>query len=360
MYSFLPDGNRSSWVILIHVAFWITYSSVIFIANFVADTTVTVEYTLMSMLPYLLVFYFSIFWINRYIKMGPILSMATFLLTFIILTGLSYYYIYGFLPELGMFIYKDEQFREFFKYALLGYMQFYAYALMYFIAREVFRKQNSLRLLQKEKFEKEIENARLKEKELKAQHEKLEMEYAFLKAQVNPHFLHNTLNMLYSQAMNYSDVLAANISKLSNMMRYSFENLEAGHDLVSIQKEVKNLQRLIEINDVRHDNEATVKLVVNGQMENQLIPPLSLITIVENAFKYGDLSSPLHIDLSLQKTGIYFLCRNRVRQKNGYTSSHKIGLTNLRKRLELILPGKYILDNQEVEDYFITELKINA
>src|SRR5690606_8010228 len=113
------------------------------------------------------------------------------------------------------------QIREFIKYAVLGYIQYYAYAVLYFAISNFIKKEREYRKVQEEKFYKERENARLKEQELNTQKEKLQAEYAFLRAQVNPHFLHNTLNTLYSQALEHSDILASNISKLSNMMRYS-------------------------------------------------------------------------------------------------------------------------------------------
>lgn len=363
MYSFLPGGNRRFWVVTTHMALWVAYTSFIYIANKLSDKNVTVLYTITSMLPYVLVVYISIYWLNRYRQIGPVLGTLTFIGTFVVLTGLSYYYIYHFLPGTGMLVYNNEQFREFFKYALLGYLQYYSYALLYFVIKVFFKKERSLRLLQEEKFIKEIENAKLKETELQAQQEKLRMEYAFLKAQVNPHFLHNTLNMLYEEASNYSEVLAANISRLSNMMRYSFENLDAGNDLVSIQKEMKNLERLIEIHDNRHQKEDMVKLEIKGAMENQLVPPLSLITILENAFKYGDLSdiaNPLLVRLSLQPGFIHFYCRNKIRQRSDYNSSHKTGLANLRRRLEVILPGRYLLQDTRQEQFYITELTIKS
>ena len=88
--------------------------------------------------------------------------------------------------------------------------------------------------MQEEKLLNELENSKLKQQELKSQKDKLLLEYAFLRSQVNPHFLHNTLNVLFSQALEHSEELADNISKLSRIMRYSLESVEYESDKVFV------------------------------------------------------------------------------------------------------------------------------
>ncbi len=363
MYSFLPEGNRRMWILATHTSGWIAFMSYMFIANKLTSPDINAAYTLLSVIPYLMVFYANIFWLERYRKLRLLYSVLSFILTFFALSLLAYLYLYYLLPYWNIRLFKTGQLREFVKYALLGYIQFYAFALLYFVAKEFIRKARNLRTIEREKYEKELENAGLKEQELKGAQEKLKMEYAFLKAQVNPHFLHNTLNTLYSQALTFSNDLAGNIAKLSKMMRYSFETIEEGSDLVPVLREYKNLQRLIEINDIRFEGQEKVSLRVEGDMNGHWLPPLSLITIAENAFKYGDLADPdfpLRLSLSIKPGLLHFTCINKVSLKHQHDTSHRLGLDNLQKRLELLFPGTYRLTNRREQDLFIAELIIKS
>ena len=363
MYSFLPAGNKRFWVIALHAAVWIVYFGFLYTANKLANPAIKVGHSILFMIPYCLVFYVSVFWLKRYKRMGVAMSILSFIGTFFILGAVAYAYMYKALPSANIHLYETDAFKEFLKYAVLGYAQYYSYALLYFVVNGSFKKERALRALQEEKYIRELENSKLKQNELSAQKEKLQIEYAFLRAQVNPHFLHNALNTLYCQAQEYSDILASNIVKLSNMMRYSFENIEQETDLVNIEKEVQNLNRLIEINSVRFDNEELVDFRIEGEMENQLLPPLSLITIVENAFKYGDLTDaeyPLIIRLRLEPGYIYFSCKNKKQGKAQSDTSNNIGITNLRKRLEVLFENNYTINSISENDFFTLELTIKT
>lgn len=363
MFSFLPGGNKRFWIIAIHVATWIVYIGFLYIANKLANPSVKLSYAILSMIPYCVVFYVSLFWLMRYKKMGACLSIVSFFGTFLILGVIAYAYMYMALPSANIQLYYSGEFRDFVKYAVLGYVQYYSYALLYYVIHESFNREKTLRLLQQEKYIRELENARLKENELTAQKEKLQVEYAFLRAQVNPHFLYNTLNTLYSQAQEYSEILASNIAKLSNMLLYSFENIEYENDLVAIEKELKNLNRLIEINAVRFDSQELVDFRIEGELNSQLLPPLSLITIVENAFKYGDLTDPDYpviIRLYLEPNKICFFCKNKMNGKKDVENSHNIGISNLKKRLDVFFEKKYYLHTITENEFYILELTINT
>ncbi|WP_419802291.1 sensor histidine kinase [Mucilaginibacter sp.] len=235
--------------------------------------------------------------------------------------------------------------------------------------KNLLKNERELRDLQEEKFvleqqkkQHELQNAFLTQQELKSQQEKLQFEYAFLRAQINPHFLHNTLNVLYSQALNYSDELAENILKLSHMMRYALESLEHENGKVSIQKELSHLQTLIDINYLRFGNSKAVEYTLEGEMADQMLLPLSIISIVENAFKYGDLKdleNPLQIKIELQPGHIYFFCRNKKRKNNIELTSHHIGITNLSKRLDVFFKDKYEIKAINEDEFYTFELTIN-
>lgn len=363
MYSFLPTGNKSFWVVALHAAVWVVYFGFLYTANKLANPSIKIGYSILFMIPYCLVFYVSVFWLKRYKRMGVALSILSFIGTFFILGAIAYAYMYKALPSANIQLYETDAFQEFLKYAVLGYIQYYSYALLFYVVTGSFKKERALRALQEEKYIHELENSKLRQNELSAQKEKLQIEYAFLRAQVNPHFLHNALNTLYSQAGEYSEKLASNISKLSNMMRYSFESIESESDLVNIEKEVRNLYRLIEINAVRFGSEELVDFQIEGEMENQLLPPLSLITIVENAFKYGDLTDanyPLVIRLYLQHNSIYFSCRNKRQEKADKDTSNNIGIANLTKRLDVLFEDKYTINSIVESEFYTFELTIKT
>ena len=277
-------------------------------------------------------------------------------------------YIYVLLPLLGVTLYSTTEVNYFFQEATLGYVKYFAFAMLYFYIQQYFKKEKQIYLLQeeklhleKQKIQNELENAILKQQELKSQQEKLQYEYAFLRAQINPHFLHNTLNVLFSQALDVSQELADNVLKLSSIMRYSLENLEHVNGKVSVQKELEQLQTLIEINNLRFGNTKTIMYKVEGEISGQTVPPLSLITIVENAFKYGDLKdikNPLEIKVILSPGEIYFYCKNKKRKNRVQFSSLNIGITNLSKRLDISFKDKYTMKAEDEIDFYIFELTI--
>lgn len=342
-------------ILLRHLLAWIGYAIFLYTANLLTRPTTKVFEVIVFIIPYCLTFYVSVFCLGLYKKWGVVWSIASFFIVFICMASIAYIYIYWFLPNEGVVLFKSKEFKVFFHNAILGYVQYFAYAVLFFYYREAINKEQELRELEKEKLQKILENATLKQQELKAQSEKLQYEYAFLRAQINPHFLHNTLNVLFSQAMDYSQELADNILKLSRIMRYSLESLEYESGKVSIQKELEHLQTLLEINNIRFGDSKTIEYSVEGQVSGQMLPPLSIMTIVENAFKYGDLKDPLNpmqIKIVLQPDEIYFYCRNKKKKNNILLSSTNIGIANLSKRLDVTFKGMYEMRaNDEVEFY---------
>jgi len=353
---------------MLHITAWLAYSIFIFIANLLTKPSTSITSVLFYMAPYCVTFYLSVYCLGLYKKKGIIWSVASFFVVFIVMSSIGYIYIYILLPLVGVIVFSTTAFKPFLKDILLGYVRFFSFALLYFYIQESFSKGRSVSILQQEKsrleqqkIQRELENAVLKQQELKAQQEKLQFEYAFLRSQINPHFLHNTLNMLFSQALNYSPELADNILKLSNIMRYSLESLQHESGKVSIQRELEHLQTLIEIHNLRFGNTSTIQYNVTGAINGQTIPPLSLITIVENAFKYGDIRDaehPLLIDVVLKPGEINFYCKNKKKKNNIQPSSHNIGITNLSKRLDAAFKDKYKLKATDEADFYIFELTV--
>jgi len=192
----------------------------------------------------------------------------------------------------------------------------------------------------------------------------LDTEVKFLKSQVNPHFLFNTLNNLFSMAHKKGkNDMTDGISKLSGMMRYMI--YESNEEKVPLKKEIEYLEDCILLNKLRYaDNEATVKFDHPSKTDGVVVAPMLFISFVENAFKHGvaiGKRSRIDIALSVSDDELVFTCVNdnhthvkRMDDENG-----GIGLDNVKRRLELVYPGKHILQINNSDNQYRVELKIN-
>ena len=192
--------------------------------------------------------------------------------------------------------------------------------------------------------------------------EKLNAELSFLKAQINPHFLFNTLNNIYYLASNHSDQTAAAVMKLSSIMRYVLT--EAKNDLVSLEKEIQFISHYIELQKMRLTDKSSVNFTNQGDPENRQIAPLLFLPFVENAFKYGVSTreiSPIHILLEITGNLIYFKVVNSKQIKTSLkrVENTGIGISNTRRRLDLLYPGKHTLTINDEASSFTVHLNIH-
>jgi two-component system, LytTR family, sensor kinase len=188
-------------------------------------------------------------------------------------------------------------------------------------------------------------------------------EIKFLKSQINPHFLFNTLNNLFSMAQKKgNDELADGISKLSGMMRYMI--YESNADTVPLPREIEYLQNSIQLNKLRFaDAEVKVNFQYPERMEGIVIAPMLFIPFVENAFKHGvqiEGESLIDISIKLVNKQIIFRCQNPVRHTRKMDEdTGGIGLENVRRRLELVYPHQHQLTIKNDEECYLVELKIS-
>lgn len=185
-----------------------------------------------------------------------------------------------------------------------------------------------------------------------------ESELKLLKSQVNPHFLFNTLNNIYST--NLEDPEKANeiILELSDLLRYQLESHK--EPFSTMEKEIKNIENYIHLEKIRV-LDCTVNLTKEGNFKEAKILPLLLLPFVENAFKYGTGIEPGVIDFNFSlnnKKEFRFYAKNKITQKKGKVHSGGIGLENVKKRLEIMYYNKYDLDIKNEEGYFIVDLKM--
>lgn len=200
----------------------------------------------------------------------------------------------------------------------------------------------------------------IEKKKQQIEHEKLATELSFLKSQINPHFLFNTLNNIYSLALVKSDATAGAVLKLSSIMRYVLN--ETKHNTVPLEKEVQFIKDYIELQKARLTDKVTIQFLVEGKTEQKHIAPLILIPFVENAFKYGistKETSVISFKLQADDNMIDFTCVNNIiandKEQNEQTG---IGLKNTKRRLELLYPEKHSLTVSKENNLFIVHLTL--
>jgi two-component system, LytTR family, sensor kinase len=190
------------------------------------------------------------------------------------------------------------------------------------------------------------------------ENQRLIAELAFLKSQINPHFLFNSLNSIYSLAYQKSDTTPEAILKLSEIMRYML--YESNDTKVDLAKELQYLQNYIDLQKIRFGNKAFVDFRITGEVGAQKIVPLLLIAFIENAFKHGvanDPNMPIRLMINLDGTNLYFYMENK-KHMNNRDIEGGVGLNNVQRRLELLYPGKYKLDIQDKPDIYTCELSL--
>ncbi len=190
------------------------------------------------------------------------------------------------------------------------------------------------------------------------ENQRLSAELAFLKSQINPHFLFNSLNSIYSLAYQKSDTTPEAILKLSEIMRYML--YESNDNKVDLEKELLYLQNYIDLQKIRFGNKAFVDFKITGEVGSQKIVPLLLIAFIENAFKHGvanDASAPIRLRINLDGTKLHFFMENKKHTLNK-DNEGGIGLNNVKRRLDLLYPGKYTLTIQDKPDTYTCELSL--
>lgn len=193
------------------------------------------------------------------------------------------------------------------------------------------------------------------------EHEKLIAELNFLKAQINPHFLFNTLNNLYYLAYSKSDNTTEVIDKLSKMMRYMI--YDSNHPKVLLTKEIEYMQNYVSLERLRLNSEIPIEFEVKGNLDDRKIAPLIFITFLENAFKHGvsNAKEDCWVKVLVEVNGkecVYTVENSKIQGRKEEGKSG-IGLSNIKRRLELSYPGNHELQVKDLEDRYLVQLKLN-
>lgn len=223
----------------------------------------------------------------------------------------------------------------------------------YYYLMHYLKERKNTQVAEKEKLLMIIENQNIHAELIKSQ-------YAHLKAQINPHFLFNTLSFIYSNTRKIVPEAAEAIMALSEMMRYALQD-DSEIIFTHLTQEIEQVQNLIRLHQIKSENRLNIVLKCDEDLEEVQIIPLILVTLVENVFKHGDLlkeDNPAIISICSDSTTLIIETWNVINTKVVATSHH-IGLDNTRKRLNMIYGNKASLEvNQGMDNYFNVLLRI--
>lgn len=201
------------------------------------------------------------------------------------------------------------------------------------------------------------------EKELlEKEKQKSEVELKALKAQINPHFFFNTLNNIYSMALDKDERLPNTILQLSNLMRYFL--YESRDNFIPLKKELDVVDNYIALQKLRSGPHLNMEISKSGAVDGQQIAPLLLITFLENAFKHGakgDSIDPfIKLIIVIEKNKLRFSVANSKGMIDDIRTTVQagLGLVNVKRQLELLYPGKHSLEVKDMRSSFAIELQL--
>lgn len=200
---------------------------------------------------------------------------------------------------------------------------------------------------------------RSEQRVLQAEADKANAELSFLKAQVNPHFLFNTLNNIYSLAVTKSEHTAESIMKLSNIMRYVTD--DARENIVSLSKEIDCIKDYVDLQKLRLGNNTEVIFEIAGDISQKQIAPLLFMSFVENAFKYGISNhepSVIAIRLAAAEKAIHFETVNKIFESKKTMERTGVGQANALKRLDRLYQHKHSVDINTANGFYTVQLTL--
>jgi two-component system, LytTR family, sensor kinase len=252
---------------------------------------------------------------------------------------------------------------------LFFYNNYMLLSLGFFFAERFVLREQSLRKFEKEQaieaqkqLELENTNIRLSQEKVVLQKGMLKSENEFLRAQINPHFLFNSLNTLYAASLGTQPIVADGILTLAQIMRYSLNQYNENEGLASLEQEIDHIQNVIKLNQIRFENRLQCSFQVVGDTKNKFIIPMVFVTLVENVFKHGNLirsnkPATIHCEVDEAEQKIRFSTKNLI--KTGQTlPSNGIGTSNSIRRLETVYQTNFNYQQKAVRNMYIVHVDI--
>lgn len=206
-----------------------------------------------------------------------------------------------------------------------------------------------------------LDYGKLQQRMAETAREKAEAELNFLKSQINPHFLFNSLNSVYFLINKENTEARQALHKFSDMLRYQL--YEANGEKIPIEKEIRYLEDYMDLQKLRKDEQYTVSFTRSPEIKGFVIEPLLLIPFVENAFKHISHHSNemnfVKVDMNFLNDSFVFCVENSREQQPVTDRQGGIGLSNVKRRLELLYPGKHDLSVTKTEKTFVIKLNLH-
>lgn len=340
----MKEYSSQTLQIALHIIFWvITTALFIVVTGSFYDTHTAVLRTLANISHLAILFYFnSLYLVNRFLEKKKYLEYGIYAFIF-------------FMVILEMRVRCNSFFPDNFYEPFIA-NNYRAYIFTFFTSLGVFSFSVLYQVL--------VNRAAAERKTMETINSFNEAQLQFLKAQINPHFLFNTLNNIYALAIAKSDETPDMILKLSELLRYVIYKGE--EKFVSLENEIAHIYKFIDLFQMRSEEKLDIKFVVEGKTEGIDIEPMILIPLVENCFKHCDFdinpNAFIDIHLKIENGQISFKTINSKNDQNAQKDKvGGVGLLNIQKRLELNYANKYELKTQNLEKAFevILILKIN-
>lgn len=346
-----------------HLAAWTVYCVIIFlldVINLGEKFNIVRELVVIALEVWIFYSFLGALKLAAFMKRYTALSAGLFLALSFLVTLYGNYLRAQVAARYGYTLFNHP--KEWITDTVIWYIHFSVYALGYYYFRRSIRNMKEIKDLAFRKLLVEKEKLELANANVRLQQELLQSENNFLRAQINPHFLYNCLNLFYSETFREQPRVAEAIMMLSQIMRYSITDFSASGGMALLEDEVEHIQRVIMLNRFRFSDALQVEFEVKGDVRDKKIVPMVLITLVENIFKHGDLqdaTQPATITCTVEaeQQRVYFVTGNRTDQTRT-TYSSGLGIANIRQRLKLLYPDDFYLLIEDTEEYFRTELSV--
>jgi two-component system LytT family sensor kinase len=341
-------------LILMHAAAWLVYITYeLAMLYFSTGSRHSLLISYLNFTVYIFLFYaFALFLLPLLFKHKRYL---TFLFSFVLVLALYISIRYWFVHKLfaqGL-NYHFVSLKTFLAESVWRGGYFIMLSTGYWVAANLIEAEREMRILEEQR-------ARSEREAIEAENNLKQAQLQYLRNQINPHFLFNTLNFFYGQVLPVSPATADGILHLADIMRYALKDKERNAKSL-LEEEVEHIRNFIQLYRLRFGERLQVNLAISGDINFRMILPLVLITFVENSFKYGDLFDPGHpvcIRLQVDEQGLYFYIHNKKKVGPLEFSSSGIGIQNTRRRLDLVYPNQYALDIQDEARFYTSTLKI--
>jgi two-component system, LytTR family, sensor kinase len=317
----------------------------------------------------LFIIYISTFYTSTFVFYPLFLRRKKFVALFLSITSLTIVSVlYRFVIEFHVLPYfnipvwgeKKLNFTLYFAENFWQITTYLVYGLAYWYGYEKYRIESKKRKLEERR---RFNESKMREQERQIytlENQLKESQMSYLRSQINPHFLYNSLNFFYSKVYSHSKEAADGILLLVEIFKYALDE-NNGTEKVALEKEVVHLQNYIAFNQLRYNQTLNIHFECTGNIKFRQMLPLVMVTFLENVFKHGDLHDPMNIatvSVNVERDVLHFSTKNKIRYGSKEHSTG-IGLDNTIKRLDIAYPDKYTLtiDNDDV--FYTVYLIIN-